>query len=160
MRTSLRIFVFFLIAAVVAVAGVSPLQRAAIKDYAARQIATELATVEKLKTGKIKLGPAPVAAPKLLKQPVGKPDKVKHTPEMIQADLPPLPRAVPATTVNSPPAPPATEEAFSGLIKRQDRGPPPGPDPFWTEERKREALEHGEPQSKSRMCLFGCKKPE
>lgn len=160
MRKSLRIFVFFLIAAAVAVAGVSPRQWTAIKDYAGQQIATELATVEKLKTGKIKLGPAPVPASKLLKQPVDKSDKVKHKPEMIQADLPPVPPASPATTLNSPPAPPATEEAFSGLIKHQDRGPPPGPDPFWTEERKREAIEHGEPQSKSRMCLFGCKKSE
>lgn len=165
MRKSLRIFIFFLIAAAAAVAGVSPRQWTAIKDYAARHIATELATVEKLKTGKIKLGPAPVPASKLLKQPVDKSDKVKRKPEMIQADLPPAttvnsPHAAPATTVSSPPAPPATEEAFSGLIKHQDRGPPPGPDPFWTEQRMREAIEHGEPQSKSRMCLFGCKKSE
>lgn len=126
-----------------------------LADLAERQIASEVVTLERIKSGQISLEAAKQEKPRPIDHAV---DSHKKTKPSLQAPaVAPAPQSVPAT--NPPPAvaPPGTEEAFKGLIKHEPRGPVPESDPFWTEERKREALENGEPGANKRACLFFCK---
>ncbi len=127
-----------------------------LADLAERQIAGEIATLERIKNGKIRLGATKPEKPRPAAHAVDTPKKIKPHPQAPAAATAPQPAPIanPAPTV----APPGTEEAFSGLIKHEPRGPAPESDPFWTEERKREALENGEPGANKRACLFFCKK--
>lgn len=138
------------------------------------QIATELATLDKLKTGQVKLGvvaPQAPAAPVKSPQPIEIPIDKKTAPRPAQIAPAVQKVAVPASitppaaaekpgvaTVSSPPAQ-SPEDALGAIITQQDRGPALAPDPFWTEERKQEAINNGEPKSGGpRTCLFLCGK--
>ncbi len=135
-----------------------------------QQISTELATIDKLKAGQIKLGAAAVKTPANTSQAIRKPEEKSTGFKPEKATLAVRERAAPAAkpppaTANPsgggvPPRPTQNpEDAFSAIVTRVDRGPPPAPDPFWTEERKQEAIKNGEPKSGGpRACLFLCGK--
>ncbi len=130
-----------------------------LADLAERQIAGEIATPERIKSGQIRLGATKPEKPRKPSSDVDsheKIEKIKPKPPLSVATSAPqsAPAAIPPPAV----APPGTEEAFSGLIKHEPRAPVPESYPFWTEERKREALENGEPGANRRACLFFCKK--
>jgi len=131
-----------------------------LTDLAERQIAAEIATLESIKSGQISLQATKPEKSRPRDHAVDNDKKIKPSPQL-PATAPasqPVPQPAPVDNPPATVAPPGTEEAFTGLIKHEPRGPVPESDPFWTEERKREALENGEPGANKRACLFFCKK--
>lgn len=122
-----------------------------LRALAAGQIASELATVQKLKTGEIKLGAPAAGAPSPVNHTIEKAKEKPRPPVSRRASrVPPpapvaaivQPAAAPVIAIIPPMAAPAAGNTFVAPVSRQDRGPIPPPDPFWTEERMQEALKN------------------
>lgn len=142
-----------------------------VSQFVGSQLATEMTTLEQVRSGEIKLGTPPpaqkaVATPA---QAAPKPSKLAAAPAKKQP--PPVLAASPA---NPPPAAlePLKPEAISpaggasaspeqqlgGILKREKRENQVKEETFWTEERIQEALKNGEPSSKGSACLAFCDK--
>lgn len=152
---------------------------------AEHQVALELATLDQIRSGKLKIGAAP-APPRAGTQPsVTQPSVTKATPAPLighdkvqksekkravkSAPPPPpivivkQPQTIPDSQQSMPVkavAPEGTEPevALGAILKHEIRENQAKEDTFWTEKRIQEALKNGEPKSRSAPCIAFCDK--
>lgn len=151
--------------------------------YVDAQIDEEMATIDKIQSGEIRIGgaarTAPASAPPLTQTDAT--PKTARTPEIVKTEpsvasmpavaaTPSLHAPAQAAPAAQPPAAqtivpqgaetrqtPQTEDMFSSIVSHQDRPDQAAKTEFWTEERIQEAIENGEPTSGGkRACLFAC----
>lgn len=127
---------------------------------AKHQIASELATLDEIRAGKLKIGPAPTpliatdplekreeaAIRKIASQPIVEESKIILEPQQIK----PTPPVAPPNTT--------PEAALGAILKHEIRENQAKEDTFWTEERIQEALKNGEPKSRGAPCIAFCDK--
>ena len=139
---------------------------------AEHQISAELATIDQIQSGKLKIGgtPArtqPLAPPQEPAPPAGHrraATSEKNTTRKITT--PPI--AGPSVTVPAPkrsapvnpvaPANTTPEAALGAILKHETRGNQAKEETFWTEERIQEALRNGPPKSRGAPCIAFCDK--
>lgn len=147
---------------------------ALIYDFAKRQISVELATLERIESGELKIGVSPAAKPglpPLQASPAPSISILPPAPKKARETRNPLPKiASPAESKpelrqqaglpQTPPAPSeATPEAALGsILKHETRENQAKEETFWTEERIQEALKNGEPKKGSAPCIAFCDK--
>lgn len=152
------------------------------------QLQQELATLEQIQAGKIKIGASPETAPAAGKplpaitgvasrpkkaDPSAKaPQKTEKYEMKPPADaqpgiaatsnpvpaLPGAPAPVSAVAGSESPEKGAPETALGAILKHEVRENQVKEETFWTEERIQEALKNGVPKSKSAPCLAFCDK--
>ena len=139
---------------------------------AEHQISAELATIDQIQSGKLKIGEAPartqpLAPPQEPVPPAGHrraATSEKNTTRKITT--PPI--AGPSVTVPDPkrsapvnpvaPANTTPEAALGAILKHETRGNQAKEETFWTEERIQEALRNGPPKSRGAPCIAFCDK--
>jgi len=139
---------------------------------AEHQISAELATIDQIQSGQLKIGEAsartrPLAPPQEPAPPAGHrraATSEKNTTRKITT--PPI--AEPSVTVPDPkrsapinpvaPANTTPEAALGAILKHETRENQAKEETFWTEERIQEALRNGEPKSRSAPCIAFCDK--
>ncbi len=147
-----------------------------IMSQAGELIRAEWATVEQIRSGKLKIGAAPEARPgrpqapaplavtaPAASRPLARANKPK--PPVIRAPLPaaaspqrpePVAAPPPPAAAAKIPADAAPEAALGAILKHEIRENQAKEETFWTAERIAEALKNGAPKSKSSACLLGC----
>lgn len=139
---------------------------------AEHQISAELATIDQIQSGKLKIGEAPartrpLAPPQEPVPPAGHRQAAtseKNTTRKITT--PPVAEpseTVPDTKQSAPvnpvaPANTTPEAALEAILKHETRGNQAKEETFWTEERIQEALKNGPPKSRGAPCIAFCDK--
>ncbi len=147
----------------------------ALITAAESQLATEHATLDEIRSGKLKIGAAPQASPKAppsvsvaapASSPSPKQVKTREKTVPIKAAAPPIvekplivlsqPVATPVTPII--PADATPEAALGAILKHETRENQAKEETFWTEERIQEALKNGAPKSRGAPCIAFCDK--
>lgn len=139
---------------------------------AEHRISAELATIDQIQSGKLKIGEAPartrpLAPPQEPVPPTGHrraATSEKNTTRKITTPpvaepsetVPNTKQSVPVNPVAPANTPP--EAALGAILKHETRGNQTKEETFWTEERIQEALKNGPPKSRGAPCIAFCDK--
>ncbi len=141
--------------------------------FAEHQFTTEMATLDQIRSGKLKIGETSVKTapaveisvarkPAVVSSPprqVKKREQVKAleaiAPQSVEAPLIPITPAQ-ATTATATPADSTPEAALGSILRHEVRENQAKEETFWTEERIQEALKNGAPKSRSAPCVAFC----